>query len=43
MKAKVTLEQLEMWAKAYPNMTIVQFLKIFLSKNYPVDKKGLLI
>lgn len=29
MKAKVTLKQLEMWAKAYPNMTIVQFLKIF--------------
>lgn len=29
MKAKVTLKELEMWAKAYPNMTIVQFLKIF--------------
>lgn len=29
MKAIVTLEQLEQWAKVYPNMTIVQFLKIF--------------
>lgn len=32
MKAKVTLKELERWAKAYPNMTIVQFLKI-LTKN----------
>lgn len=28
MKAIVTLEQLEQYAKIYPNMTIVQFLKI---------------
>lgn len=33
MKAKVTLEQLEMWAKAYPDMTILQFIKIFLNKT----------
>lgn len=29
MKAKVTLKELERWAKAYPNMTILQFIKIF--------------
>lgn len=28
MKAKVTLEQLKAWAKVYPNMTILQFIKI---------------
>lgn len=33
MKAKVTLKELEMWAKAYPNMTIVQFIKIFSNKT----------
>lgn len=29
MKAKVTLEQLKAWAKVYPNMTILDFIKIF--------------
>lgn len=29
MKAIVTLEQLEQWAKVYPNMTILDFIKIF--------------
>lgn len=29
MKAKVTLEQLQQWAKVYPNMTILDFIKIF--------------
>lgn len=29
MKTKITLEQLAMWAKAYPDMTILQFIKIF--------------
>lgn len=33
MKAKVTLKELERWAKAYPNMTIVQFIKIFSNKT----------
>lgn len=33
MKAKVTLEELKAWAKAYPNMTIVQFIKIFSNKT----------
>lgn len=28
MKAKVTLEQLKTWAKVYPNMTILDFIKI---------------
>lgn len=32
MKTKITLNQLKMWAAAYPNMTIVQFIKI-LTKN----------
>lgn len=29
MKAKVTLEELHQWAKVYPNMTILDFIKIF--------------
>lgn len=33
MKAKVSLKELAMWAKAYPNMTIVQFIKIFSNKT----------
>lgn len=28
MKVKVTLEQLKTWAKVYPNMTILDFIKI---------------
>lgn len=32
MKAIITLKELERWSKIYPNMTIVQFLKI-LTKN----------
>lgn len=28
MKTKVSLEELEKWAKAYPDMTVLQFLKI---------------
>lgn len=32
MKTKITLEQLEQWAKVYPNMTVLQFIKIFLNK-----------
>ena len=28
MKTKVTLKELEQWAKVYPNMTILQFIKI---------------
>lgn len=31
MKAIVTLEQLEQWAKVYPNMTILDFIKIFFN------------
>ena len=31
MKAIVTLEQLEQWAKLYPNMTILDFIKIFFN------------
>lgn len=29
MKAKVTLKELERWSKIYPNMTILDFIKIF--------------
>lgn len=32
MKTKITLKELEMWAKVYPNMTVLQFIKIFLNK-----------
>lgn len=28
MKAIVTLKELAMWAKAYPNMSILDFIKI---------------
>lgn len=28
MKAKVTLEELQQWAKVYPDMTILDFIKI---------------
>lgn len=31
MKAIVTLEQLQQWAKVYPNMTILDFIKIFFN------------
>lgn len=33
MKAKITLEELKKWAEVYPNMTIVQFIKIFSNKT----------
>lgn len=33
MKAIITLKELERWSKIYPNMTIVQFLKIFSNKT----------
>ena len=33
MKAIITLKELEQWAKAYPNMTILQFIKIFSNKT----------
>lgn len=29
MKTKITLKELEMWAKVYPNMTVAEFIKIF--------------
>lgn len=29
MKTIVTLEQLKKWAEVYPNMTILDFIKIF--------------
>lgn len=29
MKVTITLDELSMWAKAYPNMTVLQFIKIF--------------
>lgn len=32
MKAKVTLKELEQWAKVYPNMTVAEFIKIFSNK-----------
>lgn len=31
MKTKITLKELEMWAKVYPNMTILDFIKIFFN------------
>lgn len=31
-KTVVTLEQLEQWAKVYPNMTVAEFIKIFSNK-----------
>jgi hypothetical protein len=30
-KTVVTLEQLQQWAKVYPNMTILDFIKIFFN------------
>lgn len=33
MKTKITLEELEQWAKAYPNMTVSEFIKIFSHKT----------
>jgi len=32
MKTKITLEELHQWAKVYPDMTILQFIKIFSNK-----------
>ena len=32
MKTKISLKELEKWAKVYPDMTIVQFIKIFSNK-----------
>lgn len=32
MKTKITLEELEKWAKVYPNMTVSEFIKIFSNK-----------
>ena len=32
MKTKITLEELEQWAKVYPNMTVAEFIKIFSNK-----------
>lgn len=32
MKTKITLEELEQWAKVYPNMTVTEFIKIFSNK-----------
>lgn len=29
MKTKISLKELEQWAKVYPNMTVLQFIKIF--------------
>lgn len=33
MKTKITLEELEQWAKVYPNMTVSEFIKIFSNKT----------
>ena len=33
MKTKVSLEELEMWAAAYPNLTIVEFIKILSNRT----------
>lgn len=33
MKTKITLKELEMWAKVYPNMTVAEFIKIFSNKT----------
>lgn len=32
-KTVVTLEQLELYAKAYPEMTILQFIKILANRT----------
>lgn len=32
MKAIITLKELEMWVKVYPNMTVAEFIKIFSNK-----------
>lgn len=32
MKTKISLKELEQWAKVYPNMTVAEFIKIFSNK-----------